>query len=721
MSIKLKFIAALAAGSSFVAASVAVLGVVIWSGLPLENQALLAASLSDRIGAVIFLSLLLIAMLGMLLHAAFERYVLVPRRVAAETLLILNANPAHRIECHGPVEIAQLAALINVLATRCEALQEDIDLKIVQAKSAFEEERNRLAALMSELSESVIVCNTAGRILLYNERARQLFSSTGEKDAGSKAPDFIGLGRSLFAVIDRDIISHALEHIQHRMRQGDRRPIASFTTATRGGQLLGARVAPVPGGSTPQDDGINLSGFVLVLNDVSRDVELGGQRDQLLRSLTEGTRSSLANIRAALDNLVGYPQMAASQHEQFLRIIGDETDKLAARLDQSSVSYAGQPGGEWPLATMLGRDVISALQRSIESRTALTVTPEAGEESVWLSTDGFLLVEALTHLAGRLRQEHGVRQIALRLQPRGSRVCLDLCWRDGPLDVETALRWENEPIAVAGQPRKLSFMEIVARHGGEAWYKNEIDSDTCYFRLLLPAAEQESEASIATRTGSRPIYYDFDLFHQPGQIPALDERPLAELHYTVFDTETTGLDPSNGDEIVAIGAVRIVNTRLLTSEVFEQLVNPRRGMSLVATRIHGITDVMLRDQPVIEQVLPGFHSFCADTVLVAHNAAFDMRFLQIKERASGVEFGHAVLDTLMLSAVLHPDHTDHTLEAIAARFGISVIGRHTALGDAIVTGQIFLKMIPLLRQKGIVTLKQAREAEQETPFARIAF
>jgi len=721
MSIKLKFMAALAACTSFVTAAVAVLGAVIWSGLPPENQALILASLPDRIGAVLFLSLLLIVVLGMLLHAVFEHYVLVPRRLAAETLLILNANPAHRIECESPAELAQLAAVINVLATRCEGLQKDVDLKVVQTKSDFEEERNRLAALMSELSESVIVCNSEGRILLYNEHARQLFSSAGEKDGGSMASDFIGLGRSLFAVIDRDVISHALEHIHHRMRQGDRRPIASFTTATRGGQLLGARIAPVPGGTPPQDGRMNPSGFVLVLDDVAREVELGGQRDQLLRSLTEGTRSSLANIRAALDNLVDYPQMAASQHEQFLHIIDDETTRLAARLDQLSISTAGQPGGKWPLATMLGRDVLSALQRSIESCTDLTVTQEAGEDSIWLSADGFLLVEALTHLAGRLRLERGVRQIALRLQPRGSRICLDLCWRDGPLDVETALRWENEGIAVAGQPRMLSFMDIVARHGGEAWYKNEVDSGLCYFRLLLPAAEQRSEAGIATRVGSRPTYYDFDLFHQPGQIPALDERPLAELHYTVFDTETTGLNPSNGDEIVAIGAVRIVNARLLTAEVFEKLVNPRRGMSSVATRIHGITDVMLRDQPPIEQVLPGFHSFCADTVLVAHNAAFDMRFLQIKERAAGVIFGHPVLDTLMLSAVLHPDHTDHTLEAIAARFGVGVIGRHTALGDALVTGQIFLKMIPLLQQMGIVTLKQAREAEQETPFARIGF
>jgi DNA polymerase III subunit epsilon len=71
--------------------------------------------------------------------------------------------------------------------------------------------------------------------------------------------------------------------------------------------------------------------------------------------------------------------------------------------------------------------------------------------------------------------------------------------------------------------------------------------------------------------------------------------------------------------------------------------------------------------------------------------------------------------------VLHPNQTDHTLEAIAARFGVNVIGRHTALGDAIVTGEILLKMLPLLKEKGILSLRQAREAARQTPYARVQY
>ena len=189
----------------------------------------------------------------------------------------------------------------------------------------------------------------------------------------------------------------------------------------------------------------------------------------------------------------------------------------------------------------------------------------------------------------------------------------------------------------------------------------------------------------------------------------------------MFDTETTGLNPSGGDEIIQIGATRIVNRRLLTHEAFDQLIDPRRHLPAASVRIHGITPEMVAGQPFIDTVLPAFRSFCADTVLVAHNAAFDMRFLQIKEQSTGVKFDLPVLDTLLLSAVLHPNQESHRLEAIAERFNVTVLGRHTALGDALVTAEIWLRLIPLLQEQGIHTLRQAREAAQKTYYARLKY
>jgi DNA polymerase III subunit epsilon len=138
-------------------------------------------------------------------------------------------------------------------------------------------------------------------------------------------------------------------------------------------------------------------------------------------------------------------------------------------------------------------------------------------------------------------------------------------------------------------------------------------------------------------------------------------------------------------------------------------------------RIHGITEDMVRGQPTIDAVLPAFYEFCNETVLVAHNAAFDMRFLELKEQATGVRFAQPVLDTLLLSAVIHPNQESHRLESIAERLGINVIGRHTALGDAFVTGDIFVKMVPLLNAIGIATLRQALAAAEKTYYARVKY
>jgi DNA polymerase-3 subunit epsilon len=100
-----------------------------------------------------------------------------------------------------------------------------------------------------------------------------------------------------------------------------------------------------------------------------------------------------------------------------------------------------------------------------------------------------------------------------------------------------------------------------------------------------------------------------------------------------------------------------------------------------------------------------------------------MRFLELKERATGIRFTQPVLDTLLLSAVLHGNlgTNEHSLEAIARHLGVQIAQRHSALGDAMTTGEIFLKMLPLLAERRIVTLRQAREACAHTHYARLKY
>jgi DNA polymerase-3 subunit epsilon len=130
---------------------------------------------------------------------------------------------------------------------------------------------------------------------------------------------------------------------------------------------------------------------------------------------------------------------------------------------------------------------------------------------------------------------------------------------------------------------------------------------------------------------------------------------------------------------------------------------------------------MLQGQPTIDKVLPLLYQFAENTVLVGHNVAFDMRMFQVKENISPVRFAQPVLDTMFLSAVIHPSHRRHGLEAIAERLGISITGRHTALGDALASAEILLKCIPILARNDILTLNDAIQASRKTRYAKLSY
>lgn len=732
MNLRLKLVLAIAVAALLFLGSAAVLAFVVWSGLAAEHRPLLAAALVERIGLAIFMALLIVAGLGILVNGLFDAYVVATQRLAEETRLIVGANAKHRIVPEGSAELQRLASAVNALADGYRALEAGVEARVADARGGLEQERNRLAALMSELAQSVLVCNIEGRILLYNQRALQLLSAPSGAEGERDAAMALGLGRSLFGVMDRNVVLHALEHIQERLKHDDARPVADFVTTLASGRLIRVQMAPVL--AVTPDQGVRdaaasasgnarISGYVLTMEDIQRGVEKASRRDRLLQSLTEGTRASLANIRAAIETMLAFPEMEPARRQRFEQVINDEAQGLSHRLNSTISDYADCVRAEWPLESMLARDLIAATRRSIETRFGMHVSVEGDDELVWLAVDSYSLVQALTYLSGRLKHERGVQQVRFRLEHRArqTHAYLDLIWDGAPLAADIAAQWQRTALDLGSEATPLTFEDVIGRHNGQVWHQSDAAAGTARFRILLPHPDHDSAPVKISAAPSRPEYYDFDLFHQPGQRPELDHCLLSELSYTVFDTETTGLEPSAGDEIISIGAIRIVNSRMLHGEVFDQLIDPGRPLAPESARIHGIEPAMLAGQPGIGRVLPRFHQFCEDTVLVAHNAAFDMRFLQLKEAATGVRFTQPVIDTLMLSAVVHPNQQEHTLEAIAARLGVSIVGRHTALGDAIATGEIFMKLIPLLAAQGIRTLKEARDASKLTAFARVLY
>ena len=184
---------------------------------------------------------------------------------------------------------------------------------------------------------------------------------------------------------------------------------------------------------------------------------------------------------------------------------------------------------------------------------------------------------------------------------------------------------------------------------------------------LLPMAQGQPQVS----ADPRPEFYDFDLFANASADHGLADSRLDQLAYTVFDTETTGLDPAGGDEIIQIGAVRVLNGKILRGEGFDQLVDPGRSIPEAGIPYHGIRPEMVRGKPGIAEVLPAFHAYAAGTVLVGHNVAFDSR-------------------------------------RMSEQF-------------AMATAQVFLALLPLLGARGIVTLGEARAAAETSYYARLRY
>lgn len=239
-------------------------------------------------------------------------------------------------------------------------------------------------------------------------------------------------------------------------------------------------------------------------------------------------------------------------------------------------------------------------------------------------------------------------------------------------------------------------------------------------RFPPPLATPRSAATPLTLPDEVLIPYDFDLRHRPHSHPGILDQLLTNLSYTVIDTETTGLDPI-ADDIISIGAVRIVNGRLCPGENFHALIDPHRDIPERSVKYHGLRRDMLEGQPSIDQVLPLFARFAENTVLLGHNIAFDMRMFQVLEYKTPIRFTQPVLDIMFLSAVIHPTFRRHGLDAIAERMGVTVTGRHTALGDATTAANIFLKFLPILARLNILTLREAIEVSRKTSYAKLSY
>ncbi len=610
------------------------------------------------------------------LEIIYHTYVRPIKKIFSETSLIYSSNPAHRLSIKGVRDIKNLSIVINDFADLFENLNKNITEQILQARKEIEKERNLLAAIMAELPQGVIICNANGRILLFNSLAKEIFTQ-GAIVKGAEY--FIGLGRSVFHLIDRELIAHAIEEIEESLSNGKQSMESYFITPIHTGHIISIETIPM------LDNERQMTGFILMFQDVTDKIN---QYDTVHAKLL-GLKKDIA---------------------------GKNVQKKYEELSKTVLDTILTP---LVLTKLFLPFFIETLKKKVKSlhNIELVFSNKAGDEKIMADTYSF--TAALVFLIKNLSDLTQTNEFTVSIVSDKKSVVFEISWQTDSIAFQKV-----EDILSKRINALPSFFYVLKQNKAEFNVISD-KNNLCFKVNIIALAESGTEAKRKIRApviaSSRPEFYDFNLFKiDDDNLDLLDTR-LSKITYTVFDTETTGLNPDGGDEIISIAAVRIVNSRIVYQDIFEELVDPKRDIPIESYKIHGINYEKVAGKKDIIDILPVFKQFVSKTALLGHNIAFDMKMLKVKEKSTNIKFANPVLDTLLLSALLHPIHEQHDMESIAKRLGINIIGRHTALGDAIATAEIFLKLLPILNSNGILTLRDAIAASKKTYYARLKY
>ncbi len=676
----------------YLAILAALLGGGVWVLTGVESEQLRLTITVYLIGAGLA-SVAILALAWMLLDITLVQ----PVQSLGRTVEVMaHSNPLQAPELPPQDLLGTLPINLAKLGKQLHQARNEIDIAFESGVARAETTKQHLETVLRELDLGVMVCSPDGKILLHNPAANRILGKELE----------VGLGRSVFNLFTRQALNHTLQVLQVERHSRDSQlpsPSREFIcSSTDGNQLHLMNMTLLAYKNEP------ISAFILTFKDTAVDFIEGQQRDQLLHEMVESFRAPLGTLRAAIETLQNLESIPLVLQRTFLDVANDECLRLSDCLAQMNRKRQQLSGLHLERHDVYSSDLVGFIAgRFLEDSD---IQMEAVGIPLWLHLDTHGIVETMCLLIKQINQRVGVNKFQIEAMLGDRRVYLDMIWNGKPIPDTELSRWLDIPLkhfSPAATPR-----EIITSHNTDLWSQPHRRDGHALLRLPLPASTRQWEPPKPILP-SRPEFYDFDLSSR-GQLPSsLMETTLDRLNLVVFDTETTGLKPSAGDKIVSIGAVRIVSGRLLWGETFERMVNPGITIPSASTRFHGITDNMVVDKPPIEQVLSQFREFVGNSILVAHNAAFDMKFIRLSERASNISFDNPVLDTLLLSVYLQKEETDHTLEGIATRLGVEIHGRHTAIGDTLVTAEIFLNQTGLLAAKGIHTLGDALKASDE--------
>lgn len=549
------------------------------------------------------------------------------------------------------------------------------------ARAAAQASRQRAwtDAILRQSDQGMVLCGADHRILHVNAAATRLLG-----EVSGLTP-----GRPLFAVLSREPVLRALDGLLAPGAPAS----AAFAGATVDARtLVHGRLASVR-------DADGFAGYVLTLTDPARQADILAEDNRLRRLLARDMRQPLANARAATETMAAYPGMSTAERAAFHRVVLEECDLLTRRVAALEAQAQRHAHARWPLADLYSQDLFNVLARQAAG-AGLILCMEG--LPLWLKGDGRALPQALGVLVAALAEATGRHRFDLEALLSDRNVTLDVAWVGMPVASSLIDTWLDRPLdsAVAGE----TVRDVLERHNSEPWSQT-LRNGTTVLRVPLPAPDRPQFTAEETRLPARPEFHDAAIMRAHAGSGPWGGRPLSELMLVTFDVETTGLKPAEGDALVQIGAVRLTDGRPRPETAFDRLIDPGRPIPADATRHHRITDAMVAGKPPASLVLRQFRDYVGDGVLVGHNVAFDLSFVEAADRLD-----NPVLDTLLLALVAEPE-ADPSLSTLARRLGVTPDPHPSALGHALTTAEVLARLLPRLAERGIRTLDDAIAAQ----------
>ncbi|MEM1361328.1 MAG: exonuclease domain-containing protein [Pseudomonadota bacterium] len=618
-----------------------------------------------------FLSIALILMVWRLFD---EHLAMAIDHLATELRTHTHADLTSDIDEGSARYLGDLAPAISAIHRELHRTRSDLDSQVQERTDQIRAEGDRLAALLSDIEAGLLLCSPDHQIVFYNDPATRLLADTGRPR----------LNRSVFDLLREGPIRQSYDRLRASGKPDAHAEL--LVSSTGGGRSIGAHMRLLRGaleiGKSP--------GYVLTLRDLTAHLDSHIERERLLA----GVISNLQAPAARLQSLLNKQDDDRMHHNE----IAKESQILVKEINYVSEAYAASVSKWWPMQEVHAADLVDGM-RAFMAGSGPEVKSKPPD--LVLRCDGYAMTNLLAILAQQIAASGISEKVVVEFSREPPGATLFLRWNGAPCppDVLTETLAKNIEDAAITQTGR----ELLDRHGSDAHSEHAGDG-TSHIRLWIAEARDADDPLAPSSISERPLVYDFGLLSQTDHA-SINDTPLSDLTYVVFDTETTGLEPHKGDEIVQLAAVRIVKGKEVDTETVDVLVNPERPIPAESTKIHGITDEMVKDAKTIREIGAFFHRFCHRAVLVAHNAPFDMAFFHRHASAIGVEFDHPVFDTVLLSAVIYGQNTEHTLDALAERLNVTIPPalRHTALGDAKATAKILLKLLPVLQARQLST------------------